>query len=157
MIFVTVGAQIQFDRLIKTVDQWAAHYDGAVFGQIGNSNYFPENFEYKQFLKKIEYDEILKTTSLIISHAGMGTIISAMELEKKIIIMPRLAQFREHRNDHQYATAQAFQRYGVTTAFNEDQLLNFLQNIQEVQPCTKIGKFASKELLYTIEQFIKSR
>lgn len=38
MIFVTVGTQVQFDRLIRTVDEWAgARARSDIFAQIGPS------------------------------------------------------------------------------------------------------------------------
>ena len=38
----------------------------------------------------------------------MGTIIAALELGKPLLMLPRLAAFRESRNDNQVGTARHF-------------------------------------------------
>ncbi len=45
---------------------------------------------------------------MVIAHAGMGSIISALEIGKPIVVMPRRGSLRETRNDHQVATAERF-------------------------------------------------
>ena len=54
----------------------------------------------------------------------MGSIITALELGKRIIVMPRRADLGEHRSDHQVATAKRFAEQGrIEVAFNERELL----------------------------------
>ena len=48
----------------------------------------------------------------IIAHAGMGTILTALEMGKPLLVMPRRAELGEHRNDHQLATAMRFADLG---------------------------------------------
>ena len=112
MIFVTVGNMDPFDRLIKAVDQWIAdHPTGEkVFAQIGVGVYQPVNCEFVPFLTPSEYRDIFQKSRIVVSHAGMGTIITALELLKPIIIMPKRASLGEQRNDHQLATVRHFQR-----------------------------------------------
>lgn len=112
MIFVTVGNMDPFDRLIKSVDQWIADYPTGekVFAQIGVGVYQPVNCEFVPFLTPAEYRDIFQKSRIVVSHAGMGTIITALELLKPIIIMPKLASLGEQRNDHQLATVRHFQR-----------------------------------------------
>ena len=63
---------------------------------------------------------------MIVAHAGMGTIISAMQHQKPIIIFPRIAALGEHRNEHQMATAKKMKELGyVHVAFNEKELKEF--------------------------------
>ena len=103
MIFLTVGTRFPFTRLVKAVDAAVANslIDDKVFAQIGNDSYVPQNMEFVQLLGKREYDRYANEASALISHAGMGTIIMALEHQKPILVMPRLAKFGEHRNDHQ--------------------------------------------------------
>lgn len=112
MIFVTVGSLDPFDRLIKAVDQWIAETSSKekVFAQIGTGSYAPANCEAVRFLTPGRYREIFQESRLIVSHAGMGTIITALELLKPIIIMPKRADLGEQRNDHQLATVRHFRR-----------------------------------------------
>ena len=112
MIFITVGTQAPFDRLIKLIDEWAKGQDIKCFAQIANSKYKPKNIEFKTFLTEQEFTAVFEKATLIISHAGMGTIISSLRENKVILTLPRLAKFKEHRNNHQIATTRAFSEKG---------------------------------------------
>ena len=113
MIFVTVGTQGQFDRLIRTVDEWAGLRGRTdVFAQTGPSDYRPEHIRSKPFIDPTEFRKHVESASLVIAHAGMGSIITALEFGKHIIVMPRRADLGEHRNDHQVATAKRFAATG---------------------------------------------
>ena len=116
MIFVTVGTQGQFDRLIRTVDRWAGLRGRTdVFAQTGPSAYRPIHIRSKPFIDPIEFRQHVELASLVIAHAGMGSIITALELGKRIIVMPRRADLGEHRNDHQVATAKRFAAQGANS------------------------------------------
>jgi UDP-N-acetylglucosamine transferase subunit ALG13 len=54
----------------------------------------------------------------------MGTILSATELGKPIILMPRLARFGEHRNDHQRDTAAEMARLSNVTVVEDGEALH---------------------------------
>ena len=109
MIFATVGTQLPFDRLVSTLDQWASSQSQSeVFAQIGDSKYCPRYIQWRRFLQPEEYNARLQQASVIVAHAGIGSILSALELGKRAIIMPRMSKWGEHRNDHQLATARRF-------------------------------------------------
>ena len=107
MIFVTVGTQLPFDRLINAVDTWASRNpDIEIIAQIGPTDIQPINMQYSSFLSPDKADEYFVQASLIVSHAGMGSILTALKYRKPILILPRRASLSEHRNDHQMATAK---------------------------------------------------
>ena len=123
MILVAVGTQFPFDRLVETVDQWAADGTRDVVAQIGPSSYVPANIQAHSFLPPKEFQALLERADLVIAHCGMGSILSALSHGKPIIVMPRSAAKGEHRNDHQCATAQRFSdQPGVTVAWDEADL-----------------------------------
>jgi len=103
MIFVTVGASLPFDRLIEYIDkEIASRYDGKIIAQIHDSaKYVPKNIEFFTTINKTEYDEYIKKSDLIISHAGMGAIIDCIKYNKKLILVPRDYKRRELIDDHQ--------------------------------------------------------
>jgi UDP-N-acetylglucosamine transferase subunit ALG13 len=159
MIFVTVGTQISFDRLIRTIDQWAdAQGRSDVFAQIGPRAYQPRNFQWSEFLDAPDFRRRVASSDVIIAHAGMGSIITALEFGKPIIVMPRLASLREHRNDHQLATAHRFLAQGrIDVAFDERELLVRLNHLQEFLASDRkagISAVASPELLHALRSFI---
>lgn len=158
MIFVTVGEQLPFDRLIRTVDDWASDSGYEVFAQIGDSDLTPSNIQYKQFLSPEEFKEKFVSAEVIVAHAGMGTIITALELNKPIIVMPRQAALGEHRNDHQFATAKRFLKLNyISVAFDEDGLKKYLIELNDERLC--LQKRHSVEpaplLINTIKDFIR--
>lgn len=132
MILVAVGTQFAFDRLVQTVDEWAAIAKREVVAQVGPSSYVPATLEAHQFLPPGEFNALLERADLVVAHCGMGAILSALSHGKPIIVMPRSAARGEHRNDHQLATAQRFaDQPGVTVAWDEKDLRNCLERIGE--------------------------
>lgn len=118
MILLTIGTQLPFDRLVEAIDGFAADHDEVIFGQIGKAaKYLPRNFEYCLTMRPKDFEEKFDMARVIVSHAGIGTILSGRKHGKPIIIVPRLAQFGEHRNDHQLATcAQLRDKTGIYVA-----------------------------------------
>lgn len=156
MIFVTVGAQMPFDRLIRTIDEWA-HSTGRkdVFAQIGQTSYRPSNIQWTQFLKPEEFLRHYESAKVVIAHAGTGSIITALQLGKPILVMPRQASLHETRNDHQVATCKQFCRFdSVIVATNEKELLAKLEKIDEMGGRQALGSHASQELIKAIREFI---
>lgn len=150
MIFVTVGTQLPFDRLISTVDSWAAsHPEATVYAQIGpGAKLAPNHIEYAEFLSPDHADELFQQAGVIVSHAGMGSILTALKYRKPIVIMPRRADLGEHRNDHQLATAEYLGKSpGVAVAWSEDELLDALNRRQSMQGGGGISEHAAPELI----------
>jgi UDP-N-acetylglucosamine transferase subunit ALG13 len=117
MIFVTVGSQLPFDRLIRGLDQLASELSLDVFAQIGTGEYEPKNLHWERLLAPSRFKELIVEATLIVSHAGIGSVLSAQRSGKAILVFPRLASYGEHRNDHQLATLRALRgRDGIYTA-----------------------------------------
>ena len=156
MIFVTVGAQMPFDRLVKTVDQWAYELGrNDVFAQIGSTDYRPSNIQWTDFLSTEEFKKRFEAANVIVAHAGTGSIITALQLGKPILIMPRRASLRETRNDHQVATSEQFRIYeSVMVAMDEDELTTRLNAIDKLRGSKAIESYASSELVGAIREFI---
>jgi len=162
MIFLTVGNELPFTRLVKTIDQWCGNNkQHKVFGQIGpvgSDGYCPIHFEWEEFVSPKMYHQKCNEADLIIAHAGMGSIITALEMSKPIIILARLAAFFEHRNDHQVATANRFsERKGVSVAEDEHVLGEMLEkwdNMRDVIEIENVEPYAEERLIQTIRDFI---
>jgi len=156
MIFVTTGTALPFDRMVKIVDAWA-HQRGRndVFAQIGMGAWEPKHLPFANLLQPSEFVERIRTATVVISHAGIGTILSALHYEKPILIIPKLASLGEHRNEHQTATAQRMMELGnVNVAFDDDELRHRLDHLDELQSIGRIGPFASETLLDGLRSFI---
>jgi UDP-N-acetylglucosamine transferase subunit ALG13 len=111
MIFATVGTQLPFDRLLSGLDGWAAtNPDISVLAQTGRTARRFRHLETVRALDQGAFRARLSEARLVVAHAGMGSVLSAVELGRPVILMPRLARFGEHRNDHQRDTAAEMAR-----------------------------------------------
>ncbi|MHB8790236.1 MAG: glycosyltransferase [Desulfobulbaceae bacterium] len=156
MIFVTVGGQMPFDRLIQAVDDWAFTNKGAIcFAQIGLGGWRPRNMEWVELLSPPDFREKLENSSLVVAHAGMGTILSALEIGKKLIVVPRRGHLHETRNDHQVATAKRLESMGlVVHAADERLLIEKLKYPDAIEPRRSASAYASTQLLKAVHSFI---
>lgn len=159
MIFITIGTQEPFDRLIEKMDQIAGQFPEIKFiAQTINSDYKTKYLTTVDFLNPQEFEKIFNEAKLIVSHAGMGTIISALSMKKPIIVVPRLVKFGEHRNEHQLSTANKMNELGyVRVAFDmielENQLINLIHQ-ENIQPIKEINRFASDQLLSSLQNLV---
>lgn len=157
MIFVTVGTQLPFDRLIKAIDDFALlnNQAGRIYAQIGPSEYTPSNVEFEDFVTPERAKELIVESDLIIAHAGMGSILTALQYNKPIVVMPRSCKYGEHRNDHQLSTAKWIESIpGIFVAWDEIQLLEVLQNQDMLISGKPIGPDADEQLLSYVSNFI---
>ena len=155
MIFVTVGAQMPFDRMINAVDNWADNTT-RVIAQIGDSKLQPQHIEAHRFLTPTEFSGLIRDAEVVVSHAGMGTILSVMTAGRPLILFPRRGSLRETRNDHQVDTAKWFVgKPGITVAFEERELHEALSRFHELSSPPQIAAVASDELIHTLRSFIR--
>jgi UDP-N-acetylglucosamine transferase subunit ALG13 len=158
MIFVTVGMQLPFDRLIKSVLSWArTHDDKDIIFQVGPGGYTDPEYQFFESLDPEQFACYFSQADLIISHAGMGTIIQALESAKPLIIMPRRAVYREHRNDHQLYTAERFSQYpNIITAGNDDELSSAIEYFSRCTIALHFESHAENGLVDYIRSYIDS-
>lgn len=157
MIFVTVGTELPFNRLVRVVDDWAReHRRTDVFAQIGQTEWRPAFIPSAQFLDPREFNQWFGRATTIVAHAGMGTILSALRYEKPILVMPRRAALGEQRNDHQMATVKRLLELGkINVAEDELALRLRLEGLDQLQARGSAGPFASPTLLSAVREFVQ--
>lgn len=134
MIFVTVGSQkFQFNRLLQKIDDLIEKkvIHEQVVAQIGYSDYKPKNYKYFDFLNQEEFKKYIAKSNLIITHAGTGIIITALKENKKVIAIPRMAEYNEHVDNHQVQ---------IVDEFKEMNFIEAIYNIEELENAIKIAK-----------------
>lgn len=157
MIFITLGSQkFQFNRLLKKVDELVQKekIQGKVFAQIGHSDYKPQNYEYKEFLDREEFKEMMKSSELVITHGGTGAIITGLKNNKKVIAVPRLSKYGEHVDDHQMQIVEEFGKTNIIEAvYDVDKLEESIANIHNKE----FEKYISntQKIIDSIEKFIE--
>jgi exopolysaccharide biosynthesis glucuronosyltransferase PssE len=158
VIFLTIGTQLPFDRLVRPIDAWVgAHPDVECFAQIGTAEFEPQHMQFAKFLTADETRRRMQEAELIIAHAGMGTVISALQMGKPLLIMPRQCAFGEQRNDHQLASAAAFRRRpNIFVAMDETEIAARMDELTPVRAFhgEPIGPHASPGLLAAVREFI---
>ncbi|MFI3282319.1 MAG: glycosyltransferase [Rikenellaceae bacterium] len=156
MIFVTAGTQSSFDRLIEMIDHLSPMLNEEIIAQCIESKYKAKNIKTIGLVNPDEFNRIFSKARVIIAHAGMGTIISALSSNKPIIVVPRIASFGEHRDDHQISTAMQLNELGfVYVAYDKKQLTDLLNNIDKLSVLKTIGGKAAQDLIDDIIGFIK--
>lgn len=120
MIFVTVGTQkFQMDRLVKAIDDLAGCSKEQFFVQSGHSEFVPKYCECTSFLDRNAMNEKVDQCSLLICHAGVGSILLGLKRGKKVVVVPRLEMFGEHVDDHQVEIAESFAKAGYIKAVKD--------------------------------------
>lgn len=156
MILLSVGTQLPFDRLIRAVDRWAvARGRSDIVAQIGPTDYRPVAMESFAHIAYDKFRELQKQCTIMVCHAGMGSIITAMEFGKPIIIMPRDHRLGEHRNGHQFATLRQFgDRPGIYPAETEAELLALLERADELSSYPTLNTYAPEAFVTRLTALI---
>lgn len=113
MIYVTVGTMfMDFPRLINAMDAIAEQTGEKVIIQIGMGDTRPRHAEWFPFKPREEIMAIQREARLIVAHAGIGSVLDALDVKKPLIVVPRRAGFQEHMDDHQLDIADVVERRG---------------------------------------------
>lgn len=156
MIFLTVGTQLPFDRLVSALDDAYPKIGLPVLAQICKGNYNPRNFsKVYDHISKTEYDQIFIKASVIVSHAGMGSIITSLLHNKPVVVMPRLASLGEHRNEHQSATCKRLEGIsGLYVSRSPEELLASIR--MAIDSPRSASKLSAEELIFNLKHKIFS-
>lgn len=159
MIFATVGTQLPFDRLLSALDDWAAERpDFPVLAQTGTSGRAYPHLDCRPTLDQGMFTDLIGRARLVVSHAGMGTILQAAEAGKPVIVLPRRAAFGEHRNDHQLATAAEMATLPTVTVIDQaEDLATAIDAALKAQAAgPALGASASPQLIEALRGFIQA-
>lgn len=146
-----------FDRLVSAVDNWAgARGRTDVYAQIGETAAVPKHIRWTRFSRPDEFRGLVQSADVVVAHAGMGSILTALELGKPVIVLPRRGAFRETRNDHQIATARELGAQGlVSVAWDERELIALLDTkLNDIEAPERISEHATGALCSALQSFI---
>jgi UDP-N-acetylglucosamine transferase subunit ALG13 len=134
MIFVTTGTQFPFDRLLSYVDDWAKTNNKLrIVAQAGITSLKPTNMELYEYLTPVEYKKLIMQAKLIFGHVGTGTMIDAQKYQIPAVLMPRRFELKEHRSEHQIATANQFKaKTGIYIVENQIELIKVLDRLDSL-------------------------
>jgi UDP-N-acetylglucosamine transferase subunit ALG13 len=152
MIFVTVGTnEAPFDRLLEGVD--ALNLDEELVVQHGPSPIRPRRADCHEFLAFDQIVEYVRAARVVISHAGVGSVLVALANDKHPVVVPRLRQFGEAVDDHQLSFARRLHREGVLTCAERREAfeLAVLAGRPPAPPRRRSGKLVDDLHAYLVE------
>jgi len=123
------------DRLLRYADEVAADYSSCEFlAQTGDTRYMAQHIKLLPWLDSVEFERLVSTCDVFVSHAGMGNILLAAQYQKPIVVVPRQAELGEHINNHQVATADTLKnRSFIYVASTAGELGQFIRHILDTQ------------------------
>lgn len=156
MIFITLGSQkFQFNRLLRAVDEQVADgkINDSVFAQIGYSDYKPKNYEFRDFLDREEFTNEISKADIVVTHGGTGAIIGAVKKGKKVIAVPRRAEYGEHVDDHQLQLVNQFRELDLILECDDcDKIFEAVETVRQTN--YKSYQSNTKRIIESIEKFI---
>lgn len=148
MIFVTLGTQkFPMNRLIDEIDN-LVEKGNINSNEIIIQNGYSKNSKYGKNHKLMDEDEfqrVMKNSEIVICHGGTSSIIKALVSSKKVIAVPRRAEFNEHVDNHQSEIVDTFYEKGFIEKLDDvkdlGEMLIKLNSI-EFNKYTPSGKLA---------------
>lgn len=120
MILVTVGLHGRpFERLVQAADEMAQLVDEPVVIQRGVTQFTPQFAKYFDFADEVRMGRCLTEARVVISHGGAGSILSALQIGKPLVVVPRLVRCDEHIDDHQSELAEALYGQGKAVVIED--------------------------------------
>jgi UDP-N-acetylglucosamine transferase subunit ALG13 len=149
LIFVTVGTLLPFDRLIQAMDDWAMqHPETEVFAQVGAATYLPRQMSWVRELTPAEFIARVEQCSVLVAHAGIGSIITAAEIGRPVVLFPRRRALGEHLSDHQLHTVDRLSsRDGILVANDESELESRIDEAGRLAPAALLSRNAPEPLV----------
>ena len=105
-IFITVGTvhKFQFKRLVDLVESVLLTSDSVVW-QVGNLESAIKSGQVHKEMTDAEFSKNIRSADVVISHAGVGSILNTLDAGRYPILIPRLSKHNEHIDDHQFEIA----------------------------------------------------
>lgn len=150
MIFVTLGTQDKpFDRLLAKLDEMIEKgiiHDHLIV-QAGSTKYESKHMKIIDYIDMDTFNSMIEQCDLMITHAGVGTIINGINQNKKILAVARRAEYGEHENDHQVE---------ITTKFSEMGYIVGCLDVEEIEEkFSLLDKLQVKPYVSNNEAFCK--
>lgn len=139
MILVTLGTQDKkFYRLLDYIEEYAsnAKEKEKIVVQAGcSSDYQSKYMDIFDLIPFDEFDSMIEACDILITHGGVGSIISGLKRGKKVIACARLKKYGEHTNDHQLQIIDNFVREGYILKLDEnDDLKDVFKSLKNFKP-----------------------
>lgn len=158
MILVTLGTQDKdFSRLLKVVEQAVSlgTIQEKVVVQAGYTKFVSKHMEIFDFVGRDQMEKWVEECDLLITHGGVGSIVSGLQHHKKVIAAARLKKYGEHTNDHQKQIIKQFVQDGLLTELSHfDKLSEAIISAKALK--AKNYTSNTNSMIHLIEEYINS-
>ena len=156
MILVTLGTQDkEFKRLLNDIQEQIdlGNIKDKVVVQSGYTKFESNDMEIFDLIDRENFSKLIKKCDLLITHGGVGSILAGLNANKKVIACPRLAEYREHMNNHQMQIIKKFSESGYILAYNkEDDLGEIIKKSKDFMPKRYVSN--TKNVINLISDYI---
>ena len=156
MILVTLGTQDKtFKRLLEAIQKQIdnGNIKDKVIVQAGSTKFESEKMEIFDLIDREQYSKLIEDCDLLITHGGVGSIITGLKNNKKIIAAPRLAKYGEHTNDHQLQIIEKFSSSElILPLYDFDKLDQIIKQAKKFKP--KKYQSNTHNMINLIEKYI---
>ncbi len=156
MIYVTLGTQDKpFCRLLASIEEQIdkGNIKDEVIVQAGYTKYHTEKMKVFDLVDRDEFVRLMNECDILITHGGVGSILTGLKNHKKVIACPRLYKYGEHMNDHQMQIVSIFAKEGYLLEYQEDDDLGeVLEKLKNFTP--KPFSSNTDNFVTIIEEFI---
>ncbi|MGB7979555.1 MAG: glycosyltransferase [Candidatus Nanopelagicales bacterium] len=115
-IVVTLGTEaFGFRRAVEKLLDVLPHH-AEVLWQTGGTDATGLGIHARASVPGDELRAAISAADLVVSHAGTGSALTAFDLGKTPLILPRESKYHEHIDDHQMLTAKELERRGLAVA-----------------------------------------
>lgn len=156
MILVTLGTQDKpFNRLLERIEEQIekGNIKEKVVVQAGFTKFDSKHMKIFDLVDRDEFKELITKCDLLITHGGVGSILTGLKNNKKVIVCPRLSKYGEHMNDHQIQIVNNFAKEGYILEYHDgDDLEKVLKEVKKFKPKKYISN--TKKFISIIDDFI---
>ena len=155
-LYVPLGTQkFPFVRIIIALNRLVEQGEYKPEEIVMQSALYPvkPNFTAFGLIPNEDFNHYMEEAEVIVTHSGVNSIISSMEMGKPLVICPRLHEYGEHVDNHQMEIATLMHdKYDVLVCTDMKDLPNLIKQ-------SKTHKYKhwvshKKELLSTISKLI---
>ena len=158
MILVLLGTQNNsFHRLLEEIEKNIKDktINEEVIVQAGYTKFQSHKMRIIDLMSKEQLSQFQDEANLIITHGGVGSIISSIEKNKKVIAVPRKHEYGEHVNNHQEEIVELFSKKGYILGVEDvKDLEEAIKKIPYFKPV--MYKSDNSKMLKIIEDFINN-
>lgn len=122
MIFITLGTQDKsFIRLLEEIDRLCeiGQIHETIVVQGGYTKFHSKYMQIFDYVGRDQFESYMQDCRILVTHGGVGSILSGLQHQKKVLAVARLSRYDEHENDHQLQIVGEFSKRHYIVGCND--------------------------------------